>query len=440
MTPAARTEAAIYLLGKIADERRPADDIVRAWFQARRFVGSKDRKAIRERVYGCLRRLGRIDWHLTQLAFGKDKTARLRILADVVLEGSDPAEYFNSLPHGPGPLDDTEDALAEALKGKSVDDAEQPGHVQVELPEWLSDKLKPVYGGTFMAEMMAMNTPAPMDLRVALGRVSRDQAQKSLAKSGIKSYFTDISPMGLTLPAHSDIGRTPAFKKGFIEVQDEGSQILSLLVGAKAHMKILDYCAGAGGKTLAIADRMGLQDGHSKGQLIASDIDAGRLARMDKRLRRAKLADKIDQEVLDPNDPWFKGQEETFDRVLVDAPCSGSGTWRRHPEQKKRLTEDRLAELMGMQDEVLRGSATLVKPAGRMIYATCSLLREENEDRIEAFLKTHPDFYVVPIQTAWAETLKKAECPDMGEAPYLRLSPHSHDTDGFFVAVLQRKD
>jgi len=439
MTPAARTEAAIYLLGKIADERRPADDIVRAWFQARRFVGAKDRKAIRERVYGCLRRLNRLDWHLTQVAFGKDKTARLRVLTDVVLEGSDPADFFNSLPHGPGPLDDVDDAIAEALKGKSIDDSEQPGHVQVELPKWLSDKLKTVYGGTFMAEMMAMNTTAPMDLRVALGRVSRDQAQKSLGKSGVKSYLTDLSPMGLSLEAHTDIARTPAFKKGFVEVQDEGSQVLALLVGAKAHMKVVDYCAGAGGKTLAIADRMGLQDGHSKGCLIASDINASRLARMDQRLRRAKLTDKINLQVLDPNDPWYKGQENAFDRVLVDAPCTGSGTWRRHPEQKNRLTEERLAELVQMQNDVLNGAASLVRPGGRLIYATCSLLSDENEDRIHAFLKTHPNFHVVPIQNAWAETIKNAECPDMKEAPFLRLTPHQHDTDGFFVAVLEAK-
>lgn len=439
MTPAARTEAAIYLLGKIADERRPADDIVRAWFQARRFVGSKDRRDIRERVYGCLRRLSRLDWHLTQVAFGTDKTARLRVLADVVLEGLDPAEHFNNLPHGPGPLNDREIEIAEALKGKNINDPEQPGHVQVELPKWLADKLKPVYGETFMAEMMAMNTPAPMDLRVAIGRVSRDQAQKSLAKSNIKTYPTDLSPFGLTLEAHTDIGRTPAFKKGFVEVQDEGSQILALLVGAKANMQVVDYCAGAGGKTLAIADRMGLQDGHSKGRLIATDIDADRLARMDKRLHRAKLGDKVECHVLDPQAPWYTGQEQSFDRVLVDAPCSGSGTWRRHPEQKKRLTEERLAELMALQDEVLNGSANLIKAEGRLIYATCSLLREENELRVETFLKTHKGFKVVPIQTVWAETLKHTPCPDMKDAPYLRLSPHSHDTDGFFVAVLERK-
>jgi len=440
MTPAARTEAAIYLLSKITDERRPADDIVRAWFQARRFVGSKDRRAIRERVYGCLRRIGRLDWHLNEIASSTEKSARLRVLTDVTLEGSNAQDHFDGSTHGPQPLNDKEEIIAVALAERHLDDPAQPGHVQVELPEWLFNTLKPVYGGTFMAEMFAMNTPAPMDLRVALGRVSRDQAQKSLAKSGIKSYLTDLSPLGLTLQAHTDIARTPAFKKGFVEVQDEGSQILSLLVGAKAGMNILDYCAGAGGKTLALADRMGLTDGHSNSRLVASDIDGTRLDRMDHRFRRAKLSDKIEKVIIDAEGQCFEGQQSSFDRILVDAPCSGSGTWRRHPEQKKRLTQGRLSELKHMQDSVLEKAAPLLKVGGRLIYATCSLLREENEDRISAFLGTHPNFKIIPIQTVWTETIKKAECPEMNEMPYLRLTPYSHDTDGFFVAVMELAD
>jgi len=434
MLPAARTEAAIYLLGKITDERRPADDIVRAWFQARRFVGSKDRRAIRERVYGVLRSINRLDWHLGDT----EKTARTRVLAAIVLEGGDAAANFDGSAHGPKPLDEHEQLLVEVLTAKHLDDPAMPGHVQVELPQWLADKLKPVYAGTFMAEMMALNQPAPMDLRVALGRVSRDQAKKTLAKGGIKTEITPLSPLGLRLEAHTDIARTTAFRKGFVEVQDEGSQILSLLVGAKASMQVLDYCAGAGGKTLAIADRMSLNDGASKGKLVATDIEAKRLERMDKRLARAKLSEKIERRVLDADDTWATDNAATFERVLVDAPCTGTGTWRRHPEQKKRLTEDRLAELNATQDEVLKSAALLVKPGGRLIYATCSLLREENEQRVEAFLESHPDFALLPIQTVWAETIKAVPCPEMGEDPYLRLTPHQHGTDGFFVAVMVR--
>jgi len=440
MLPAARTEAAIYLLGKITDERRPADDIVRAWFQARRFVGSKDRRAIRERVYGVLRAINRIDWHLGEA----EKSARTRVMAAIVLEGGDATQHFDGSTHGPAPLSDGEHLLAEALSGKSLDAPTMPGHVQVELPEWLADKLKPQFAETFMADMMALNRPAPMDLRVALGRVSRDQAKQSLAKAGIKTEPTPLSPLGLRLEAHTDIARTQAFRKGFVEVQDEGSQLLSLLVGAKAGMNVVDYCAGAGGKTLAIADRMGLTDGASKGNLVAADIDEKRLERMDKRLSRAKLTDKIKRHVLGADETWITENTGQFDRVLVDAPCTGSGTWRRHPEQKKRLTPERLEDLMATQTDVLNNAAPLTKPGGRLIYATCSLLKEENEQPLKAFLLTHPDFQVVPIAHVWAETLKKVVFPievdDAQDLPdFLRLTPHSHGTDGFFVAVLERQ-
>lgn len=434
MTPSARLEAAIYLLDKITVERRPADDIVRAWFQARRYVGSKDRRAIRERVYGVLRRLNRLDWHI-----GHEGSTRERVLADVVLEGEDPAALFTVERHAPAPLDGDEQALADRLQGLSLDTDAQPDHVRAEMPQWLADKLKPLYGDAFLAEMAALNEPAPMDLRVALGRVSMKQAVQALQKAGVKNEPATLSPVGVRTWAHTDIGRTDPFRKGFIEVQDEGSQILSLLVGAKAGMSVVDYCAGAGGKTLAIADRMGLTDGQSKNRLVACDIEAARLNRMNKRVGRAKLLGKIEQHVLggDDDDAWRAQNADAFNRVLVDAPCTGTGTWRRHPEQKKRLTPERLAELMAAQDEVLEGAAKLVKSGGRLIYATCSLLREENEDRVDAFLKAHPDFLVVPISQVWAETLKKVEMPPMS-GDYLRLTPAQHGTDGFFVAVLER--
>ncbi|MEG3619124.1 rRNA cytosine-C5-methylase [Magnetovibrio sp. PR-2] len=426
MLPAARTEAAIYLLGKIADERRPADDIVRAWFQARRFVGAKDRRAIRERVYSVLRSLNRLDWHLGEA----ETSARNRVLAAIVLEGGDAEANFDGSKHGPTALTDIERALAERLAGKSLDDPAQPDHVQAELAEWLSDKLKPVLGDAFEDEMAALNEPAPMDLRVALGRVSRDQALKALAKGGIQTELTPFSPMGLRLHAHTDVGRTQAFRKGFVEVQDEGSQLLALLVGAKSNMRVLDYCAGAGGKTLAIADRMGLTDGMSTGELVATDIEAARLDRMTQRLKRAKLMDKVKRITLDGTE-----QLGDFDRVLIDAPCSGSGTWRRHPEQKRRLTKGRLEELLITQINILTNAAPMVKPGGRLIYATCSLLADENEQPVEAFLNNHPNFQRIPIQQAWAETIKKVPCPEM-KTDDLRLTPAEHGTDGFFVCVM----
>ncbi len=433
MTPAARTEAAIYLLGKITDERRAADDIVRAWFKARRFVGSKDRRAIRERVYGVLRSLSRLDWHLGE----NEKSARKRVLADLVLEGADAALHFDGSLHAPKPLHEDERALVERLTDKLLDDPAMPAHVRAEVPDWLADKLSNVFGARFEDEMAALNAPAPTDLRVALARVTRDQAQKALAKGGVKTKITPLSPLGLRLGAHTDLARTVAFKKGLVEVQDEGSQILSLLVGAKASMAVVDYCAGAGGKTLALADRMGLQGGQSAGRLVACDTAEDRLKRMDRRLHRARLLELVERHVLTPDDAWTATNAGAFDRVLVDAPCTGSGTWRRHPEQKRRLTPQRLEDLISVQDTVLDSAATLVKDGGRLIYATCSLLREENEERVNAFLDTHPDFKVIPIQDVWSETIKTTPCPDMNDAPFLHLTPARHGTDGFFAAVFQ---
>ncbi|MCK5444366.1 MAG: RsmB/NOP family class I SAM-dependent RNA methyltransferase, partial [Rhodospirillaceae bacterium] len=284
-----------------------------------------------------------------------------------------------------------------------------------------------------------LNQPAPMDLRVNLARVTREQAQQSLNKDKVATEPTPLSPMGLRLAAHSDIARTKAFRTGLIEVQDEGSQLLSLMVGAKSGMSVLDYCAGAGGKTLALADRMGLMGGESKGRLVASDTEESRLKRMDRRLERAKLTGLIEHHVLSDGDDWHADNEARFDRVLVDAPCTGTGTWRRHPELKKRLSEERLKDLCATQGEILNKTAPLVKPGGRLVYATCSLLPEENEAQMVTFLKAHTNFEVINWHIVWEEALPKIATPEAQRGHYLRLTPARHGTDGFFIAVLARK-
>lgn len=438
MTPAARIEAAIYLLGKIETERRPADDIVRGWIKARRFVGGSDRRALRERVYGILRRRTRLGWHLDNENF--KLSVRGLVIADVVLsDRADPSQLFDSSTHAPKTMNNAEQKLALALVGKHLEDPAMPGHVLVEIPDWLATSLKKFLGERFMAEMAALNQPAPMDLRVNLARVTREQAQKSLAKDKVKTTTTPLSPLGLRLDAHSDIARTKAFRTGLIEVQDEGSQLLSLMVGAKPGMAMLDYCAGAGGKTLALADRMGLMGGESRGRLVATDVEESRLKRMDRRLERAKLGGLIEHHVLVDGDDWHANNESAFDRVLVDAPCTGTGTWRRHPEQKKKLTQEKLAELCQTQKEILKKTAPLVKPGGRLIYATCSLLHEENEAQMVSFLKTHTDFEVINWHIVWEETIPKTPTPEAQSGHYLRLTPARHGTDGFFIAVLVRK-
>lgn len=438
MTPAARIEAAIYLLEKIDTERRPADDIVRGWIKARRFVGAKDRRALRERVYGILRRRSRLGWHLENENF--KASVRGLVIADVILsDRDDPSEIFDGSTHAPKTMNNEEERLALALVGKHLEDPAMPGHVLVEISDWLANSLKKFLGERFMGEMSALNQPAPMDLRVNLARVTREQAQQSLNKDKVATSNTPLSPMGLRLAAHSDIARTKAFRTGLIEVQDEGSQLLALMTGAKSGMSVLDYCAGAGGKTLALADRMGLMGGESKGRLVASDTEESRLKRMDRRLERAKLTELIEHHVLSDGDDWHKTNEARFDRVLVDAPCTGTGTWRRHPELKKRLSEERLKELCATQADILNKTAPLVKPGGRLIYATCSLLPEENEAQMVAFLKAHTEFEVINWHIVWEEAMPKIPTPEAQRGHYLRLTPARHGTDGFFIAVLARK-
>ena len=436
MKPAARLEAAIYLLEKISTERRPADDIVRGWIKARRFIGGTDRRNLRERIYGILRRRMHLNWHIENAGF--NPTVRMEVIADVVLvDGLNPADLFDGSTHSPKPLNNDEQALALKLVGKSLEDPAMPAHVLVEMPEWITTSLKSFYGERFMEETQAMNKPAPMDLRVNLARVTREQAMQSLRKDGVVTNIIDLSPAGIRLEAHSDISRTKAFRTGLIEVQDAGSQVLSFLTGVKAGMAVVDYCAGAGGKTLALADRLGLQGG-GKSRLVACDNNNDRLARMDRRLDRAKISKLVERHVIDDDKKWESENHETFDRVLVDAPCSGSGTWRRHPEQKNRVTAELVLELTATQDQILERAAKLVKPGGRLVYATCSMLQQENEDRVAKFLEAHKDYKVINWLDAWNEAMPKTPPPKATDEQFLRLSPAMHDSDGFFVSIMTK--
>jgi len=443
MIPGARLAAAIHLIERIAGEGRPADDIVRGYFIGKRYAGAKDRRAVRERVYGVLRRKARLGWHLANQ--GHEITPRALVLADVILSGAleaaAAAALFDGSRHGPAPLDERESALAQALSGRPLDDPEMDDAVRAEVPEWIAARLQSFYGDRFAEELAACNTEAPMDMRVALARVTRDQARRSLEKEGIRPEPTPLSPLGLRLQAHSDIGRSKAFRQGLIEVQDEGSQLLALLLGSRPGMAVADYCAGAGGKTLALADRMGLQGGDKsgkRGRLAALDSDPKRLARIERRIDRGGLGATIERHVLGEDDPWCAANRGAFQRVLVDAPCTGTGTWRRHPAMKWRLGQEKLTELTALQDAILDRAAALVCPGGRLLYATCSLLAEENEERVAHFLGLHPGFKALDMRAVWAETLPgpcpEGICGDLG----LRLSPASTGTDGFFAAALEK--
>ena len=287
-----------------------------------------------------------------------------------------------------------------------------PAYVRHEIPAWLEDGLRDAFGARFAEEADALNRQAALDLRVNRSRITREAAIVALAADGIEAEPTLHAPAGLRCAEKTRLGNVRAFRDGLVEVQDEGSQIAAAAVGALPGMTVVDYCAGGGGKTLAMADAMVL-DGKVEGELWACDIDARRLAGLDERVRRSRLK-PVRTHVL--NRPL----RVVADRVLVDAPCTGSGTWRRRPEAKWRLSSDDLAARLGEQARILLDAAECVRPGGHLVYVTCSVLRDENEAQIARFLAERADFS--PLDDAW------------------RLSPAIDGTDGFFIATLRRAE
>jgi len=432
MQPAARIAAAIELLSEIAKEDRPADQVAGYYFRNRRYIGSKDRRAISDRVWGCLRRRARLGWWLAALKV--EDFPRERVIADLVLtdrlDQATISAAFSGEKNCPEKLTPEDRRLIGALQGKDIFHHDMSQPVRGEFPDWIEPRLAELFGEHLPREMAVLRDEAPVDLRVNSLKTDRDSARGALAKEGFKAEPTRYSPLGLRLPARVALTAQELFKAGLIEVQDEGSQLVALLVDAKPGHSVMDFCAGAGGKTLALAAAM-----QNKGRLFACDTHEGRSERAVLRFRRAGVHNVTRRVLDDEGSKWLKRQKEVFDRVLVDAPCSGSGTWRRNPDAKWRLSEQDLAELTALQARILDQTASLVKQGGRLIYATCSLLPEENERQIERFLAAHREFTVMPLPEVWAESIG-GDCPVSG--PYLRLTPASHETDGFYAAVLSK--
>ncbi|MCP5432901.1 MAG: RsmB/NOP family class I SAM-dependent RNA methyltransferase [Alphaproteobacteria bacterium] len=433
MHDAARIAAAIALLDEIFSTRRPADTVASAFFRTRRFIGSKDRGAVAERVYGVLRARARLTWHLRRRTF--EPTARALVLAHAALvlgERADALERrFSQGPHGPGPLKEGERRLLAALDGRRLDDDTMPEAVRLEVPDWAEGPLRAALGERFAEECAALREAAPVDLRANVLKAGREEAIAALAAEGLAAEPTPYSPWGMRLAARANLAATTTFKDGLVEVQDEGSQLAALMVGARPGQRVVDFCAGAGGKTLALAATM-----ENRGAIVACDVLAGRLTRAKLRFRRAGAHNITTRAFSSARDPYVKRHARSFDRVLVDAPCSGTGTWRRNPDARWNALAPDLRELTALQSEILESAARLVKPGGRLVYVTCSLLKEENEARIAAFLAAAPDFRAVPASEAWAASAGGAF---PGDDPYLRLSPARHGTDGFFVAVMERE-
>ncbi|MBX6323477.1 MAG: RsmB/NOP family class I SAM-dependent RNA methyltransferase, partial [Rhodospirillaceae bacterium] len=344
---------------------------------------------------------------------------------------STPAGGGGGAPAPPAPLAPAERRLARALTGQAIDHPEQPDWVRLEHPEWLSADLRRSLGASFEAEMTALMAPATLDLRVNALKATREAAIAALAAEGVEAAPTPLSPWGLRVDARLPLNVLAAFRDGLVEVQDEGSQVAALLVDARPGQQVVDFCAGAGGKTLALAAAMG-----NRGRLVACDTLPGRLRRAGERLRRAGVHNVRARVLAGARDPWVKRHRGRFDRVLIDAPCTGTGTWRRNPDARWRLAPEQLGGLRAAQREILASAARLVGPGGRLVYVTCSLIDVENVDQVRSFLEHDPSFAALSIDRVWAEAIGTAP-PASG--PFLVLTPSRHGTDGFFIAVLERR-
>jgi 16S rRNA (cytosine967-C5)-methyltransferase len=461
MTPAARLQATLDILERIESARIPMDGTVGDYMRHRKYIGAKDRAAIVERVYKIVRAYARLCWWLTrtrqtqvgQTQVGQTQVAqtqtgqmqadqttptpRLLLLAWMILgEGKKETAMtalFTGEHYAPASLSEEERGLMRLWEGHDLEHPDMPDAVRVECPPDWEQALRARFGDGFVREMTAMMAPAPLDLRVNLRKLDRAAAQASLGKDRVETIPTRFSPWGLRAKGKAFLSHTKAFVKGMIEIQDEGSQLIALLCSAKGGQQVLDYCAGAGGKTLALAASMG-----NKGRIVACDIEESRLKKARPRFKRANVADIVEVRPLsdEKNRKWLRRQKGTFDVVLVDAPCSGTGTWRRNPDLRWRHFGPPLESLLTTQAEILDRVGKTVKEGGRLVYATCSLLAEENERQVEAFLTRDPSFAVLPLDQAWpADQGSHPPC----EGPYMRLTPDAHDTDGFFAAVLIRQ-
>jgi 16S rRNA (cytosine967-C5)-methyltransferase len=430
MTPAARLSAAMEVIAAIDAQRVPAANALKDWGIAHRFAGSGDRAAIAGLVYDVLRRRASAAWVMD------DDSPRARMLGMLKLERGFDVERLAGLCDGarfaPAPLSDAERT---ALASRTLDGA--PAHVAGDYPEWLDAEFEKVFGADRIEETSAMARRAPLDLRVNTLKAERDKVFAALRHLGAKP--TPWSPLGLRIELDADarspgIHAEPEFIKGAVEVQDEGSQLAALFSGAKSGEQVIDLCAGAGGKTLALAAMMG-----GRGRLIATDRDKRQLAPIHERLSRAGVHN-ADVRTPRDGDP-LQGLDGTSDLVVIDAPCTGTGTWRRNPDAKWRMRPGALEQRLKDQVEVLDRAARLVKPGGRIAYITCSVLPQENGQQVRAFVSRHQGFEIVDAANVTAPLGERASAfrgAAMLSAEGVLMTPQRTKTDGFFVSVLKR--
>jgi len=403
-------------LADVMNNSGPADAKLGAFFRQNRELGNKDRAFVAESVYGVLRRKSLLV-HLT----GGEDPRKLLLALLLRVQGMSLRDLEPS-------LSKQQKEWAQEIKAKSTEGLSLAQ--QADIPEWLWDKLNTQYGETeALTIARSMHQSASLDLRVNTIKATREDVLQRFQNESTEVTATPYSPIGLRMAQKMTISRHPFFMDGKIEVQDEGSQLLAHLVAPRRGEMVADFCAGAGGKTLAMGALM-----RNSGRLYAFDVSEKRLTNLGQRLKRSGLSNLHSQLISSEQDPKLKRLQAKFDRVLVDAPCSGLGTLRRNPDLKWRQTERDISELTAKQTAILDRAARLVKDGGRLVYATCSLLADENEHIAEAFLANHPDFSLVSA----SQILEQQHIPlDTGH--YLKLFPHIHQTDGFFAAVFNKK-
>ena len=412
-----RLDLVVQALRTILPLEHPADTSLRYYFQAER-IGSNERALVAETVFGVLRhRL------LLEHTCGEQTTPRRLALAYWVRFGGYNLRELNPL------LKATESEWLVHVKSVKAD--ELPLSIQAELPDWIIDKLRAQYSDAeILAIGQSMQQAAGLDLRVNTHLANRPEVLAGLLAEGVTAEATPYSPMGIRVKGKPALNKSPMFEAGKFEVQDEGSQLLGYLVAPRRNEMVVDFCAGAGGKTLMLGAMM-----NSQGRLYALDISEKRLANLKPRLKRSGLSNLQPQLIAHENDIKVKRLAGKIDRVLVDAPCSGLGTLRRNPDLKFRQSPQSVEELKLKQGNILAAASKLLKNGGRLVYATCSLLHEENRGIVEAFLTSHPNFKLMPAGEVLAQ---QKIALTMGD--YFQLFPQQHGTDGFFAAVMERRD
>ncbi|NNE22673.1 MAG: RsmB/NOP family class I SAM-dependent RNA methyltransferase [Rhizobiales bacterium] len=421
-----RISAAIEVLGDVLGNNRPVSIALQGWARGNRYAGSGDRAAIGNLVFDCLRCKSSLAHRMAS------EEPRALVLAALLIHWDMPIDEIAghlTAQYGPGAL-----TAGERTVLATEADA-PPAWVAGDYPDWLQPSFERAFGAAAAGEGRALAERAPVDLRVNTLKADMARVARALAKNNAEPG--PLSPMCLRLPVpardgrHPNVEADPAHLRGLFEVQDAGSQVAALMSGAHAGLQVADVCAGAGGKTLAMAAMM-----HNKGQLHAYDADKHRLKPIFERLKRAGARNV---QVIPADEPVrLEPLKNRMDVVLVDAPCSGSGAWRRRPDTKWRLTQQLLEQRMADQRAVLEGAVDLVKPGGRLVYITCSVLPQENVDQVSWFIEAHPQFSLTPYADVWREAIgSQPPASADGSTETLLLTPASHSTDGFFIAVMK---